>query len=49
MRFDVKNDDADMRLDVDPNESISTFLEHEEHHDFDGCMRDAFELFIKNK
>lgn len=45
VRFDIKNDKVDMRLDIDPEEKVSTFYENEKHSDHDGCMRDAMELF----
>lgn len=45
VRFDVKNDSPDMRIDINPEEKISTFYGQENNHDHDGCMRDAFELF----
>ena len=47
VRFDNKNDPTDMRIDINPEEKISTFYESKGHHEFDGCMRDAFELFEK--
>ncbi len=47
IRFDLKNDKKDMRLDIDPEEKITIFYEQNRHHENDGCMRDAFELFEK--
>lgn len=44
IRFDVKNDKNDMRLDVDPENATPSFMElgKEEH---DRCMQDVFYLF----
>ena len=47
VRFDIKNDKQDMRIDINPEETISTFFEHQKHSDHDGCMRDAMELFTE--
>ena len=38
IRFDINKDPADMRLDVDPEENISTFYEQDHEHD-DKCMQ----------
>ena len=49
VRFDIKNDNADMRMDVDPNEAIPAFYEYN-IEDHDNCMQDAFEeLFLTEK
>lgn len=47
VRFDIKNDAVDMRVDISPEETISTFYEAEKQHDHDNCMQDAFQLFVK--
>jgi imidazolonepropionase-like amidohydrolase len=47
VRFDIENDKMDMRLDIDPEEKVSTFYENVKHSDHDGCMRDAMELFTE--
>ena len=38
IRFDIKNDPDDMRLDVNPEQAIPTYMEGEEH-DHDRCMQ----------
>ncbi|HUR30151.1 MAG TPA: amidohydrolase family protein [Saprospiraceae bacterium] len=38
VRFDIKNDPADMRIYIDPEETTPTYYGHE---DVDGCMRDT--------
>ena len=38
VRFDINNDPDDMRLDVDPEEAIPTYME-EDDHDHDKCMQ----------
>lgn len=38
VRFDINEDAADMRLDVDPDDEISTFFEQDHEHD-DKCMQ----------
>lgn len=47
VRFDINNDKPDMRIDIDPEEKISTFFESTDHHNHDNCMRDAMELFTE--
>lgn len=42
--FDIKNDAADMRLDVNPEEAEPSFL-MEEAHDHDRCMQGMEEFF----
>ena len=45
VRFDI-NDPDDMRIDIDPEESISTFIDYQsEDHKHDRCMQDALEFF----
>ena len=51
-RFDIENDPDDMRLDVDPEGEISTYIENESHHghdhENDKCMQGVFQFFSKN-
>ncbi len=47
VRFDINNDPADMRIDINPEDEVSTFFENTKHHDHDNCMRDAMELFTE--
>lgn len=48
IRFDI-NDEDDMRMDVDPESEISSFIEYNhDHHEADRCMQDAYEFFIKD-
>ncbi len=48
VRFDINEDPKDMRIDIDPEAKISTYYELDAgHHDHDGCMRDAMELFTE--
>ncbi|MFT4762326.1 MAG: imidazolonepropionase-like amidohydrolase [Paraglaciecola sp.] len=42
--FDIKNDTADMRLDVNPEEAEPSFM-MEDAHDHDRCMQDMGEFF----
>lgn len=50
VRFDIHSDAKDMRIDIDPNEKISSYYE-EEHgdHEADRCMQDVFEYFQNEK
>ena len=45
-RFDINTDQSDMRIDIDPEETVPTFYETETHtHDgtsSDGCLQDVF-------
>ena len=50
VRFDINDDAPDMRIDVDPNESIPAFYNYNAGHKHDNCMQDAFEfLFTEEK
>jgi len=42
VRFDINEDPADMRVDIDPEETIPTYM-HSETHDHDKCMHGAGE------
>ena len=45
VRFDLKSDPADMRIDIDPEEEVSSFFDHQAQHQEDRCMQDVFEFF----
>lgn len=45
VRFDIKKDAPDMRIDVDPEEEIPAFYEHNVD-DHDRCMQDVFEYLF---
>ena len=48
VRFDI-NDPDDMRIDIDPEENISSFIDYQaEDHQHDRCMQDAFEFFTNH-
>lgn len=49
IRFDIKNDPDDMRLDVSPTESLPAFFmdDHTQHED--RCMQDVWWLFEEEK
>lgn len=42
IRFNINEDAQDMRLDVDPSETISTYYEESEHDHDDKCMQGVF-------
>ncbi len=45
IRFDINEDQADMRIDVDPEETLPAFYEAAGHdHENDGCMHGVSEL-----
>ena len=51
VRFDINEDAPDMRLDVDPDETIPAFYEaetHSHHGEGDRCMQDVYE-FLNHK
>lgn len=39
IRFDIEQDQSDMRLDVDPEEVIPAFYESVDHHEEDSCLQ----------
>ena len=41
IRFDINNDDNDMRIDIDPAQALPAFYEDMDDHDHDGCMGDT--------
>jgi len=48
IRFDIKNDEADMRIDINPNETYSSFYENQGHHESQGCMHGLEELLMED-
>lgn len=47
VRFDIKNDPNDMRMDVDPEESFPAFFM--EREEYDNCMDGVFEQLFEGK
>lgn len=48
VRFNINEDQPDMRIDVDPSEAIPAFVDHNSE-DHDRCMQDVFEtLFFED-
>lgn len=45
IRFDIDNDNDDVRLDIDPEEKMSSFINHHVESEDDRCMQDVFEFF----
>lgn len=45
VRFDIKNDSDDVRIDIDPKEKLSSFIDHQAENEEDRCMQDVFEFF----
>ncbi len=41
VRFDINEDPSDMRLDIDPEEAVPTFMEKSEHNHDDSCLQDV--------
>jgi len=39
VRFDINEDPKDMRLDIDPDETVPAFMEKSEHNHDDSCMQ----------
>lgn len=48
VRFDIATDKNDMRMDIDPEVDISTFIDHTAGEE-DKCMQGVFEFFDSNK
>ena len=44
VRFDINADNADMRIDINPEENIPNFQEAVDHHDDDSCLQGLHEL-----
>lgn len=58
VRFDINKDPADMRVDIDPEQTIPTFYESQLHHHnhshnhthcSDGCLQGAFDYLLEEK
>jgi imidazolonepropionase-like amidohydrolase len=57
VRFDINKDPDDMRVDIDPEETIPAFFESEkhmhhgddDHHCEDGCLQGAFDYLLEEK
>ncbi|MFT4565588.1 MAG: imidazolonepropionase-like amidohydrolase [Saprospiraceae bacterium] len=49
VRFDIEKNVSDMRIEVDPNEDVSAFIESTKEHEEDRCMQDVFEYFSTTK
>lgn len=47
VRFDIKNDADDMRMDVDPEESIPAFYDHQNHDQNVHCMEGVAEQLFQ--
>jgi imidazolonepropionase-like amidohydrolase len=46
LKFDIQNDVADMRVDINPTEKFAAFYEHEIRTKHDNCMRGVNELLL---
>lgn len=46
VRFDINSDPADMRIDIDPEESIPVFYEALDHHEDDSCLQGLNEVLF---
>lgn len=49
VRFDIKNDPADMRVDINPAETLTTFYDFNMAHDHDNCMQDTYQFLFEEK
>ncbi len=52
VRFDIVNDVADVRVDIDPNEEAPTFNGENRHghdHEAEGCMQGVYEYLFDSK
>jgi imidazolonepropionase-like amidohydrolase len=57
VRFNIMDDPADMRVDVDPEEEIPAFYQSQNHHHHDhdhihsdeGCLQGAFDYLLEEK
>ncbi len=46
VRFDIKEDAPDVRLEIDPEKAMPSYMhQSSHHHDNDRCMQDVFEFF----
>lgn len=48
VRFDINNDPDDVRLDIDPEEKISSSFYYQGKHNEERCMQDVFQQLILN-
>jgi imidazolonepropionase-like amidohydrolase len=46
VRFDINSDPADMRIEVDPNETMPAFMEAVDHEHDDSCLQGLNELLF---
>lgn len=49
VRFDIEKDPDDMRIYVNPNEALPTYMEQDRHETEDRCMQDTWQLFFEEK
>lgn len=47
VRFDIENDPDDMRIDVDPEETIPTFFDHQNFEESEQCMEGVSEQLFE--
>lgn len=47
VRFDINKDNDDMRVDINPNDTYTTFYEAQRHHESQGCMNGLEELLME--
>ncbi|MBK9256440.1 MAG: amidohydrolase family protein [Saprospiraceae bacterium] len=47
VKFDIKNDVDDIRIDIDPKEKYATYYEDLQRHEHYGCMQGVMELFME--
>ena len=48
VRFDINEDSNDIRIDIDPEESLPAFFEEVDNHDHEGCLQGLNELLNHN-
>ncbi|MBK8670405.1 MAG: amidohydrolase [Saprospiraceae bacterium] len=48
VRFDIKNDPDDMRMDINPTEKFSSFYETEKDHESSGCLKGVAEMLMED-
>jgi imidazolonepropionase-like amidohydrolase len=47
VRFDIKNDPDDMRVDINPTEKYAKYFENQSYHENDGCLKGVSELLMQ--
>jgi len=47
VRFDIASDPGDVRIDIDPEEKYSSFMEVDNNHEEKGCMNGLMELMLE--